>query len=355
MYFAIELKPYRNETFTSWFIRNSYANGSDPKSFALAIWRQDSTWYKDIDRYISDEKAIVLSKFCSLNISDIKNLTLESIVKRLASDDLSAPFKWDFILPMGLKGSVRTNGLCFCPECLKSKMPYIKKEWKLAWCIACPVHKKLLVLTCEKCYQVFSPHLTTYQNPKIYFCTNCKFDLRQSQTRSVDNQALLFQKALSNIAFMNEDKQVFNFQTQNNKDLLLTLRILISFIINIYHREKYDGLFVELGIIKQHTFSALNNATFSRYNITDREYLLLSAYKVFQIKLEDFIILLQKHKVSQRILKRTCKYVSPTIAYILSHLEDRKLKKPPRRVFKKITPKTKDEVENLFNEIKDFL
>jgi hypothetical protein len=40
MKFAIEVHPYEDETLTSWIIRNAIANGSDPRSFAIATLKK---------------------------------------------------------------------------------------------------------------------------------------------------------------------------------------------------------------------------------------------------------------------------------------------------------------------------
>lgn len=37
MSFQIEVLPYKDESFISWFTRTAFENGTDPKSFALSI------------------------------------------------------------------------------------------------------------------------------------------------------------------------------------------------------------------------------------------------------------------------------------------------------------------------------
>lgn len=355
MKFAIEVRPFFGETFTSWFARSAFANGTDPKSFALAIWRQDSTWYKDIDRYLTDDKINILSSVCSLSKKEIRTLTLAPIIKNLVHANLANAYKWGFVTPMGLKGAIRTNGMYFCPECLKEKIPYIKQEWKFAWSVSCAIHKKLLILTCEKCNHVFSPHHIDYSKPNMHFCTSCGYDLRKSHTEDVNKEALKIQQMLTEIAFNKRNCMSFPLVNPDKKDLFLTLNILLSFFSYIYKHEKYDTIFKQLKINKDYTFHLSHNTTFSRMNIKDREYLLRIMHSLFQLKLSEIITMLEDSNVSKRTLIRTHKYISPTIDFIQSNLSSAKIKKPPRQVFKKIAPKSQDEVNKLFNEVKSFI
>lgn len=52
MKLSIEVKPFKDESFISWFSRTAFSNGTDPKSFALSIWMKDSMFYRDLDRFI---------------------------------------------------------------------------------------------------------------------------------------------------------------------------------------------------------------------------------------------------------------------------------------------------------------
>ncbi|RLA82783.1 MAG: hypothetical protein DRG78_06200 [Epsilonproteobacteria bacterium] len=352
MKLAIELKPYFNETLTSWIIRNSIANGTDPKSFALSVFKTHSTWYKDIDRQISEEQLYLLCSVTSLTKQQIINLTLTSLVNTVVSKDLANPFKWGFIIPFGLKGSVRTSGFSFCPECLDEGNYCLKKEWKLAWCVSCTKHKKLLVTNCPNCNQPFSPHLIEYTSDKIYQCTNCTHDLRTIKTKQVNGEVLELQEELSSIAFNSKYNNDFPLLINSDiKDLFLTIEKLISFCRYAYLHEKYNTFFQEIAIEKLHTFQEGNNKSFSRLNTEDREFILLVINKVLKLKLDDIISLLQKIEISKTTFLKTTIHTSKTIQYIASNLKDTRMNKPARKVFKKIEPKNKYEVNDLFNDI----
>lgn len=357
MNFAIELHPYKNETLTSWIIRNAIANGSEPRSFAIAVFKKDSTWYRDIDRYLPHEKVVQLSRLCSLSQQEIRALTLESLIQRLSHKSFEDnPYsKWQFITPIGLKGSIRTNGFYFCPKCLAEDNIYLKKQWKLAWVIACPKHKNLLVLTCEQCGQVFSPHKVTYEKPHLYICTNCGFDLRTSLVEDVDNEALAFQENLSTIAFNGFTKTTFPIIEADEKDLFLTLTLLLSLFVHINKKGKYAEIFKRLKMDNKYSFRTSNNTTFARMHIKDKEHLLCVVSRLFKMPIDDIIALFKEIGMTQYGLKRTFKSISPTIQFILSHLDSKVIFKPSRKLAREISPKSKEEVDKLFDEIKDFI
>ena len=358
MNFAIEIHPYKNETLTSWIIRNAIANGSEPKSFALAVFKKDSTWYQDIDRYLPDDKAIQLSSLCSLSLKEIKSLTLEPLIQKLSHKSLEDnPYsKWQLISPIGLKGAIRTNGFYFCPKCLNSENIYLKKQWRLAWNIACPIHKNLLILNCEKCGQIFSPHLVTYNHSHLYSCANCGFDLRKSTTEYVNKEALIFQEKLSKVAFSSFKKIPFLAIRKDKKDLFLTLTFFLSLFVHINKKDKYSLVFKQLNLNnKQHTFKTSNNTIFTRMNIKDKEYLFQLVSRLFKLHTDEIITLLKKTGMTQSVFKRTFKSLSPTIKYIFNHLDNKTVYKPSRKLSKNILPKSKEEVDKLFEDIKDYI
>lgn len=355
MKLAIECKPFQDETLTSWIIRNAFANGTDPKSFALSVFETHSTWYKDIDRHIDQIQLKQLHKISSLSKEEILNLTLEPLIFRNTSKSLVNPFKWSFIIPQGIKGMIRTSGLYFCPECLKNNDPYISKSWKLAWVISCPVHKKILYNQCPQCNFAFSPHLARYDFPYIKYCTNCGYDLSSINSEATSNEILIFQDILTKVANQEKDTKEFPLVTFCASELFLTLEKMLSFLKYAYHREKYLPLFEFLQVSMDHKFEKGNNLTFARLNIKDREFLLIAVHRLLQLTLDEIVLHFQKLELSQTTFLKTSVYVSKTIKFILDNLDNVHINKPPRKVYKKITPKSKNEVDLLFKQLEPFI
>ena len=358
MKFAIEVKPFKNESFISWFTRTAFLNGSDPKSFALSIWMKDSIFYLDLDRFISKQDISRICKCTSLSYAIIRKLTLELQINEVNTSISNNSYKkWYFLHPLAQKGKIRTNGIHFCSECLKLNTPYINKYWRLSWFIFCPIHKIRLLLSCPKCNQVFSPEKQDYLNPFIYLCSNCKYDLRTIKLESIDKDFLTFQNKLTN-AFSNKRSIIsFNLlKTKSKKDLFLTLNILLSFIYKILRQPlRFKTIIKAFGINSSHKFTIVNNGTFSRLNSQDRYELLQIVWKLLNCKTEHFIFILINNGVTQNILSQTYKTLSTTILYINRHLSNKKLIRKVSRQKKDIKPKEIPEIEKLFRDIKPYL
>lgn len=352
--FQIEIIPEKNESFMSWFIRTSFENGTDPKGFAISIWKQDSLLYRDLDRFIPENLLNTIQKNTSLNYSQLKELTLTPIIEKVNTAENNIYRKWYFITPYGQKGKIRTNGIHFCPECLKKNKPFLNKYWRLSFFIGCPIHKIRLLLRCEKCNNIFSPEKQTYIIPHIYKCSKCSYDLRDSNYTKIDQSILNFQSSLLKSIFTNKVDPNFPLITKNNlKDLFLTLYTFIAFIYKVVRQPiRFKNLINDLGIHTDYSFEKIHNGTFSRLNIKDREELLYLANKMFDFDINEIILLLQKNNITKKTFRQTFKNISPTISYILKKLKDKKRNKSTRVLKKEIMPRSKQEVDKLFEEIK---
>lgn len=358
MNILIEPKPFENESFISWFCRTSFLNGSDPKSFALSIWKKDSMFYKDLDRFISYQDLYEISKCSSLSLINIRQLTLESYINDVDTSPSQNQYKkWYFILPLAQKGKIRTNGIHFCPECLKSNIPIINRYWRLSWFIICPIHKIELILNCPQCNQVFSPEKQDYLNPHLYLCSNCKYDLRKINLKTIDHSFIQFQNELTNI--FNGTTVNFTFElleTKSKQDLFLTLFTLVAFAYKILRQPKrFNSLIDALEIDNDYKFDKIHNGIFSRLSAKNRFILLQITQKILQYKSKVFVDILKSNGITQQIFQQTFKNISPTIRYILSQLSDKKLQRIMPKVPKNILPKEPLEVEKLFDDLKPFI
>lgn len=359
IHLLIEITPFNEESFISWFCRTAFANGTDPKSLALAIWKKDSILYKDLDRFIPNNFIYELLKISSLSFKELKNLTLESIIDKVNTSKSNNPYKkWSLINPFGQKGKVRTNGIFFCPNCLKEPIPYVNKYWRLSWFIACPIHKNLLILNCEKCNYVFSPEKLDYLSPHIYLCAKCGYDLRNSKTKQVFNEVLKLQNLLSKSITKNKVSSSLPLITKNDtKDLFLTLYIFLAFTLKVLRQPiRFKNLIQALNIETEYKFEKLNNGTFSRLNIADKEQLLLCIEKIFKLDINTITKILTQQNITKNILKQTFIHISPSIEYILNKLSDKKLNRfYPKKLKRNILPKNSEEVDKLFKDILPFI
>jgi len=356
MFFPIKLKPFKDEILSSWLIRLSIVNGIEPVSFANAIFNEHRFWSKDIDRKISDKNKRLLSKALSLDIKDIENMTLEPLIKSIVSDFKTDDRKmWLFVIPLGQRGGNRANGLHFCPQCLATKNYYLKKQWKLAWNVGCPIHNIKLISECEKCGKVFSPHLITYFSPKIYICPNCGFDLRKSKNKNIDKDILLFQEIINKSLFEGITDTKLPLVECHYKDLLITFRLFISFINHIYNRKKYILLLKKINADTSYIFKSQKGIPFEMMDINDRIYYMFLLKELFKIPLEEIKKVLLKLNISSKTFCQISLINSPTIEYLIKYLQTGTSKSSIRTTIKTIKPKSKQEVDKLMLDIEKFL
>lgn len=356
----IKTKPYKDESFISWFCRLSFLNGTDPKGLALYIWDENSQFYKDLDRKLSNNQIFKLTKYTQVPHKTIKKLTLEPYIKKVNSSLKDTIYnKWYFLLPLGQKGRIRTNGTSICSKCLKEKNAYINKYWRISWIIACPIHKLELISHCPNCYQAILPQKLNYLNPNIYLCNRCNYDLRKITTIIINDDLYKFQSKLLSIFKLGKitSKNKFTLLLTNSaKDLFLTLHIFLAFFHKVLRQKnRFDSLIKQLRLSTNYTFTKQNNATFNRLNIQDRTKLLNVVYTIFEWNIDEFIKVLQNAGITSVILKQTFQNISPTVEYILRQLSNRKLVRNMKKTKRSITAKNKQEVIKLFLELKPYI
>lgn len=356
MFLPIRPKPHRDEILSSWLIRTAMANGLEPNSLMIAILNEYRFWNKDIDRNISDKHIYLISKALSTKQEVVKNLTLEPLIQDILSQPkISNEKMWLFVIPTGQRGAHRTKGIHFCPKCLSSNAPYLKKQWKLAWNVACPIHKIKLISKCNKCGFVFSPHLIKYDKPKIFICPNCGYDLRKIDTEHIGDEIISFQEILNTSCFEHNVNTSFPLIQHNYYDLFTTLRIFISFFQYICKHKKYSPVFEKINMTNRHTFKSTKGTPFEAMNIDDRVYLLSLINKFFNLGLLEIIELISLLKISAKTLYQISSISSPTINYMLKFLYMGKTRTSKEITTNNIRTNNKQEVDRLMQEIERFL
>lgn len=356
MKLAIEPKAFIDESLNSWLIRSSIANGSDPKSFYVALFNKYKAWYKDIDKYLPHEQTLQLSKLTSLDPQQVHNLTLEPHIKKIVHKrKLNRNSLWCFVIPTGRRGLSRVNGIHFCPECLKSSNPYLKRQWRLSWNIGCSIHKIKLLNKCQKCNTVFAPQQLNYDNPYIYFCTSCGLDLRDSKTYGVDKVALKFQEALNSILFNDQSISFPALQEASINDLFMTIRIFIPFIQYAYKIKKYAPLFEILNLDISYIKNNKIVHVFEKMCIDDREFFLKLLHKILLSDIDKIKKLLEQIGCTHKTLHRNAASLPPTILYLSKNLKDAKDSSTQHSKQDVIKPNNKNEVSRLYSELLKYL
>ena len=356
----INLKPLEHEILSSWLIRSAIANGVDPIGYTNGIWFDYRAWTRDISRYLPDVKIKILASVSNLSCDDVYNLTLKSLLDPILSRNELHPKKaWKWVIPIGIRNRSRTNGLYFCPECLKDKPLFFRKEWRLSWNFSCERHNILLHLNCPKCHTIFSPHLISYSNTDISKCQHCDFDLKTSPHFPPDIQATSLQHILNNLIYYKAPIPS-SFPPINNtlRDLFSTMRILLILVRNFErHKNTKYILLRELGLTHLNTYYRPHHGdTIDSISVNERHFLFTVISRLFNHSLNEIIHLFKKAKITKEILSVRGIPPSDTIVYITSKLKSRTREKFTReRKKSKVQVKSKEIVERIMSDIRQYL
>lgn len=359
MKIVIEPRIYPNETLSSWLIRCSILNGSQPNDWTHILFNDNRMWNRDFDRYLPKESLAQLSKYSLKTIDELRDMTLEPLIKKIFNTDNINPKKsWTFVLSTGQRGSYKRNGIYFCPLCISDKKTfYFKKEHKLAWNTSCSVHHIKLLQKCENCNKNFAPHKITYDKTKIYLCTNCGYDLRNSKREPYNYEIQIFQIKLNKAIFEDIIDKKFPLVEFSVEELFKTLRILLSFIRALFRIDKYKTLLNILNLsIPNNFLENLNNSnSFEDMDINNRDFFILITSRLFDLKLNRIKEIFETLNFSYKLVAKQSTLTSKTISYLCTDLKINSKNKTSIFIQNKVFPKSAEEVNKLLEELKSWL
>lgn len=195
MILPIHPHPKTDELLSSWIIRLALNNGFYNHAFTTQILGyKGSVWSRDIDKGAPEDLIDSLSAVTGQNRQAIRELDLLSYGGELFTwNDKSAMLPW--VLPLSLYHRNHLNaGLQICPKCLlNDSSPYYRKRWRLSLYTVCIHHGCMLLDHCPFCGACIQFHRlgigAKSENCPNYFitqCYNCKNDLRNSPTVSIE-------------------------------------------------------------------------------------------------------------------------------------------------------------------------
>ncbi|MGE4499069.1 MAG: TniQ family protein [Hydrogenovibrio sp.] len=348
----IKVTPFKDELLSSWIVRLALANGTDPLSLSGAIFPSQRVWSRDFDKSLNVEFLKALSNISGIPISALTKLTLENHLSSILTPKSKNNAVWPWVIPLAHRNRVHTNGLHFCPECLREKNVYFKRDWRISWNTCCTDHKLNLQLGCPKCNTAFSPHLVTYDKPDFCCCVHCGFDLRAVVQKEVDPEIVYFQGQLNRL--LSDNTPEYPWKIKSKTEFFATLNSLTSFIQKTRSSQS-KHLFQYLDI----NDSILNSQTsFSNSSLKERQLTVRCCFRMFSLQLDELIKLLKDAKVFRSNLRPTLHgYSSQTIKTIKQQLPSYKTYEKPnyQKSSQEIHPRSRDEVEKLMDEIRCFL
>lgn len=357
MFNPIRVKPVEGEILSSFIIRSSIAAGNDPLGFSGAIWPDKRVWTLDIDRTMSDTDLLVLSKATGVEIDTLKSLTLNHALSELFKTTPNTLAAWDWITPISSRNRSRVNGLHYCPDCIKSPTTYFRLTWRIAWNVACETHGNLLSISCPKCNTVISPHLINYHSTDLTSCIKCQYDLTTVEQTMASPRVIKLQKLLNDA--MNNKKVTYPWEISDKIEFFATINALTSFI----HKTRSvkalaEKLFNSLGTIDSNlTLPSNSQIRFINQPVSERHFILLNCATLLEMSLNEVRKLFKEINLRPSLLiQKSSHYFSETFDSIYRSLEKNTHERSKSsKSSKPIKPRTKNEVDKLWNEVQCFL
>lgn len=174
--FKVHLKPQENELLSSWLARMAHAHFIKTSSFLNLYIKNNRFAYSkiDLDFYSNDSFFELLNEKSNLSKEELLKMSLRSQEGHLFTNIGQYPPKQ--IRKLIDKRS--TNGLMYCPKCLKEdNVPYFKKKWRYSFYTVCTKHEIFLTDRCWRCYKPIKL-VKTKINKDLSICHNCEKDLK---------------------------------------------------------------------------------------------------------------------------------------------------------------------------------
>lgn len=352
----IRPKPKEDEILSSWLIRCAIANGSDPEGWGGSIWDEYRIWTRDFDRSLPKAKATPLCRAARISCSEIASMTFEPLICRITGTEFLNPkTAWPWVIPTGIRNRSKFNGLHFCPDCMKEPDPYFRKQWRLSWNTACPVHKRILHLRCPKCHTTFSPHLVNYTDTDIGKCYKCRFDLREIVSEKADGGAIRLQEMLNCSAMTGEANGAIS-PDQSVSDMFATLRMLMFLFHGVSRCQAVQRAVGQLTGCDEFPVITYTGYALETADVHERHYLMQLCAKVFELKIDDIADLFRQAGITRQMIDEAKHENSPMIRFLLEALpENGRGRDPVHPGKKQIEPRSKEEVERLMDEIRRYL
>ena len=166
------LPPLPGELLTSCLARNALAHGTSPTRFLSLFWPREQPWSVDLDRDLAglaprdgqqDGRGWPdrLAEAMGVPRDTVLGATLDAYRIRLTGGTSNARGATPLLLSAGLAARRRRrHALQFCPDCLGEGVPHFRREWRLAFVVACLRHGRPLQDACPWCDAVVAPHRT---------------------------------------------------------------------------------------------------------------------------------------------------------------------------------------------------
>lgn len=343
-----------DELLSSWLIRNSLANGSDPMTWTWYFWGKWRAWTRDFDRYCPDDKLKCIS-FGRYTFEELRAATLQHTLMNITHTQLEPNSRWPWLIPQGTRNRDRSIGIRFCPECLKEDPAYFRRSWRLAWNHSCPIHNIVLSNHCPSCGLPVSPHKANQDHPDICICPRCTYDLRTVKTSKASSEALLAQTLLSDAS--KNSTQLHPWGITDTRDFFDTVYLIIGLFQYIASHPKQMNKLQTALDLPDYTELKMTGIGIEKRSPEWTSALFEALNKLLTLNIGELTQFFADNGLTQNALIANHPKPTRTLSLIASKLPINNIHSSAPKKHKKpsIKPRTKDEVFEMWLELKRYL
>lgn len=304
----VPIKP--NELLSSWLTRSALLQGCDPLVLTGYIWPNWRAWIRDVDRGVSKERLLLMSKASGVDVNELNASDLSSIVNAITTKPLEKLAVWPWVLTQGHRNRKRLGGLQYCSACLShDRTPYYRKTWRLAWHIGCPLHNIRLHDCCWSCRAPVQPHQLVAEDKHLAICSNCKKDLREAPLIKNLETPILFQHLADSV--IQSKRGEFNGEFIASHEWFTLSRFFLAILRRAAIRptDNLASMLIALGIPPESLVIAATGLQLEMLPIEEREVLFAGCYSLLKITSEGFL----EAAVDYSVTRATLRGVSPSM------------------------------------------
>lgn len=309
-----------DESLSSWLIRLALENGCDPLVLTGNIWPKWRAWTTDLDRKLSQERCLPLSRITAIETHFIQQNFLSHQAQLFSSIQLPKHGIWPWILALGVRNRSYRGGIQFCPHCFSSDTrPYFRLHWRFAWVTSCLEHKIQLIDRCPNCKIPIEPHrLEAINSNTLNLCSSCHFNFAHSATEDIPKEISDFQhQAMSIIA---SEKTKINGETISTSQwfeichyLIMLIRRSRSLPLSPLAKAIHKS-----GLDKLHTQPSFN-FQLELSSVQDRKYLMINLHCLLN-NLQEFASNIKLQNVTKNSLINTGYCYPSSLHFLLDKL-----------------------------------
>ncbi len=199
---TIHPKPLPDELCSSWLIRFAAGQGLSLGQFRRLVSPRIQINKEDSDLALGAHQIQPIADATSTD-TELVRATLLRCDPAFERGGLELE---SWIMPIGTdRRTNRRIGYQYCPICLSTGTPYIRKSWRLSLFAACTDHQCLLVDTCFRCGEPIHAYssglagmsdLVVAQHglSPLTRCGKCGWDLRKTQSADAPDELISQQK-----------------------------------------------------------------------------------------------------------------------------------------------------------------